>query len=160
MSHIMIAVIWVCDLLQNQRHHPIQRSIQTRELLPMDYPAHKSWKTSRMTGTNSGGFTASRHGDSGNRLAAGEILPPFCVSWGRFGATIDGKVGGNGSVGQYRGLRSGSRSPNNFSENPEIFPKPPMTCISQGAYGLKCFSIWTIIHHLLPRARPFSVIYR
>ena len=25
------------------------------------------------------GFTVSRNGDSGNRLAAGEILPPFCV---------------------------------------------------------------------------------
>ena len=33
--------------------------------------------TSRKTGTNSGGFSVSRNGDSGNRLAAGEILPPF-----------------------------------------------------------------------------------
>ncbi len=35
---------------------------------------------SRRTGTSSGGFTASRNGDGGNRLAAGFLLPPFCVS--------------------------------------------------------------------------------
>ncbi len=31
-------------------------------------------------------------------------------------------------------LRSGSRSPDKFSENPGIFPKQPMICISLGAY--------------------------
>ena len=31
-------------------------------------------------------------------------------------------------------LRSGSRNPNNFSENPGFFPKKPETCISLGAY--------------------------
>ena len=34
-------------------------------------------KTSRKTGANNGGFSVSRNGDSGKRLAAGEILPPF-----------------------------------------------------------------------------------
>ena len=31
------------------------------------------------TGTNSASFSVSRNGDCGNPLAAGEILPPFCV---------------------------------------------------------------------------------
>ena len=44
---------------------------------------------------SSGGFTASRTGDGGNRLAAGEILPPFCVSGGIV-AAIGGKVGEQG----------------------------------------------------------------
>jgi len=44
---------------------------------------------SRNTGTNSDGFTASRCGDSGKRLAAGEILPPFCVSGGALARVRD-----------------------------------------------------------------------
>ena len=31
----------------------------------------------KKTETNNGGFSVSRNGDSGTRLAAGEILPPF-----------------------------------------------------------------------------------
>jgi hypothetical protein len=31
---------------------------------------------------NSGGSLSSRKGDGGERLAAGEILPPFCISRG------------------------------------------------------------------------------
>ena len=43
-------------------------------------------KTSRKTGTNNGDFSVSQNGDSGNRLAAGAILPPFLRFNGRVAA--------------------------------------------------------------------------
>ena len=41
---------------------------------------------SKKTGTNNGGFSVSRNGDSGTRLAAGIILPPFLRFKGRVAA--------------------------------------------------------------------------
>ena len=44
--------------------------------------------TFRKTGTNNVGFSDSRNGDYGNRLAPGIILPPFCVYARRVAAVI------------------------------------------------------------------------
>ena len=45
------------------------------------------------TGTNSASLSFSRNGDSGNPLAAGEILPPFCVyAWRVAAVAARGKV--------------------------------------------------------------------
>ena len=59
-------------------------------------------------GSNSGPFTASRNGDCGNRLAAGEILPPFCVSGAvsrefAAGAGNRGKASPDAEAGACRG---------------------------------------------------------
>ena len=60
---------------------------RTRSVIPttaaarslVQFPRFETAVCDAGAGTNSGDFTVSRKGDCGNRLAAGEILPPFCV---------------------------------------------------------------------------------